>query len=270
MAFSITRLVALPASKACLYFEAIVSQRASKSATPTIKNKGIIVQDHTIIFDLDGTLANTGPDLLEALNYSIEPEGLKPLSIDHLGHLVGHGSLAMIKRAYAIYNVPITAEIEQNCQTRFLDYYGQNISKNTRLFPGAQKALDALNNFTLSVCTNKQEHLARQLLKELGIIDKFKSITGGDSFDFRKPDGRHLTKTVELANGRLNSGAVAKTIMIGDTVTDTKAAQNAGIPVIVVDFGYSDVPVSTLNADIIISHFDDLIPAINQLITTNG
>lgn len=228
------------------------------------------MQDYTLIFDLDGTLANTGLDLLEALNYSIEPEGLKPLTINHLGHLVGHGSLVMIKRAFTHYKIPITNEIEQNCQTRFLDYYGKNISKNTKLFPGAQKALDSLNNFTLSVCTNKQERLARQLLTELGIIDKFKSITGGDSFDFRKPDPRHLTKTVELANGKLKSGTPTKTIMIGDTVTDTKAAQNAGIPVIVVDFGYSDVPVATLNADAIISHFDELIPAINQIITTNG
>lgn len=221
------------------------------------------MQDHTLIFDLDGTLANTGPDLLEALNYSIKPEGLKPLTIDHLGHLVGHGSMAMIKRAFAHYKTPSTDEIEQRCQTRFLDFYGKNISKNTQLFPGAQKALDELSNYTLCVCTNKQEQLARQLLTELGIIDRFKSITGGDSFEYRKPDGRHLTKTVELANG-----STAKTIMIGDTITDTKAAQNAGIPVIVVDFGYSDVPVDTLNANVIISHFDDLIPAINQINTT--
>lgn len=222
------------------------------------------MQDYTLIFDLDGTLANTGPDLLEALNFSIEPEGLKPLTIDHLGHLVGHGSMAMIKRAFAHYQAPSSEEIEQRCQIRFLDFYGKNISKNTNLFPGAQKALDALGDYTLCVCTNKQEHLARQLLTELGIIDIFKSITGGDSFEFKKPDGRHLTKTVELA-----SATTAKTIMIGDTITDTKAAQNAGIPVIVVDFGYSDVPIDTLNADVMISHFDELVPAINKIITTN-
>lgn len=222
------------------------------------------MQDYTIIFDLDGTLANTGPDLLESLNHSIEPEGLAPLKIEHLGHLVGHGSMAMIQRSFEHYNFPSTKEIEAKCQERFLSFYVENIAKNTTLFPGALKTLDMLRGCTLAVCTNKQENLARKLLSELDIIEKFSSITGGDSFEFRKPDPRHLIETVKLANGSLT-----KTIMIGDTVTDTKAAQNAGIPVIVVDFGYSDVPVSTLNTDAIISHFDELPQAISQLTSTN-
>lgn len=222
------------------------------------------MQDYTLIFDLDGTLANTRPDLLEALNHSIEPEGLKPLNFNHIGHLFGQGSMAMIKRAFEHNNVTANPELELKCQKRFLSFYEDNISNKTTLFPGAKKAIDDLQAFTLSICTNKPEYLARKLLTEIGILEKFASITGGDSYAYRKPDARHLTKTVELANG-----TNTKTIMIGDTITDTKAAQNAGIPVIVVDFGYSDVPVDTLNADAIISHFDELLPTINQLIATN-
>lgn len=222
------------------------------------------MQDYTLIFDLDGTLANTRPDLLEALNHSIKPEGLTPLNFNHIGHLFGQGSLAMIKRAFEHHNIQADAELELKCQKLFLSFYEDNISNKTTLFDGAQKALNDLRAFTLSVCTNKPEYLARKLLTEMGLIDNFASLTGGDTFDFRKPDARHLTNTVELANG-----TKAKAIMIGDTLTDTKAAQNAGIPVIVVDFGYSDVPVDTLNADAIISHFDELLPTINQLIATN-
>ncbi|MFK7901716.1 MAG: HAD-IA family hydrolase [Nitratireductor sp.] len=215
---------------------------------------------YTIIFDLDGTLAHTGPDLLESLNHSIAPLGLEPLQISQLGHLVGHGSLAMIQRAFALSNVELSKENEAACQERFLEFYAKNIAKKTKLFDGSLSAIQALKNDKICVCTNKQEYLAKILLNELGITHLFSSITGGDSFEFRKPDPRHLFKTIELANGNKD-----KAIMIGDTITDTSAAQNANIPVIVVDFGYSDVPIESLGADAIISHFDELYEKIEKI-----
>lgn len=214
----------------------------------------------TIIFDLDGTLAHTGPDLLASLNHSIEPFSIEPLQQDQLGHLVGHGSIAMIERAFKLRNVELGDTVRQNCQTRFLEYYSKNIAVHTKLFPGAQKLLDDLikGGYTLAVCTNKQVDFANQLLEELGIKPLFATVTGGDSFTFRKPDGRHLLETIKLAGGTSNNA-----IMVGDTITDINAAKDASIPVIAVDFGYTDVELETLKPDHIISHFDEAIALIN-------
>ena len=153
----------------------------------------------TIIFDLDGTLADTGPDLLAALNYSTALFNLKPLQRSHLGVLVGHGSIAMIERAFHIQNRTLPEEIKTECQTRFLNFYANNIANETILFDGA---LDCLNKLKtsgcgLAVCTNKLEDLAKQLIAELNLGDVFSIVSGGNSFAFHKPDGRHLLETVK-------------------------------------------------------------------------
>lgn len=208
----------------------------------------------TVIFDLDGTLADTSPDLLNALNYCIEPLGLASMMSSQIGHLVGHGSLAMIEKAFSLQNHPADKEKIDQCQSRFLDFYADNIAVETSLFDGAFNLLERLKaeNFNLAICTNKQEHFAKQLAKELDVEQFFDKIIGGDSFDFRKPDGRHISQTAENAGGKASSA-----IMIGDTITDIDAAKNANVPVIAVDFGYSDVSIASLNPNHIISHFDE-------------
>lgn len=216
------------------------------------------------IFDLDGTLADTAPDLMVALNHAVELVGFSPLTRDDIGHLTGHGSLAMIDRAIALNNASPDETVRTQLQKRFLDFYVANICKKTRLFGGAEALLEALGaqGFVLAVCTNKPEAMARQLLGELGLAEMFAAVTGGDSFDYRKPDGRHIARTIELAGGD-----PAHAIMIGDTITDVKAARAAGIAIGVVDFGYSETSVETLKADAVISNFHGAEQTIKTLLT---
>lgn len=217
-------------------------------------------QERAIIFDLDGTLADTAPDLLASLNYCVKGHGFPIFTLDEIGHLVGQGSIAMIKRAFALHETPLCAPSLQELHCEFLAHYEANISVHSKLYPGTLELLNRLtrDGYTLCVCTNKYESMARKLLTELAIIDRFASITGGDSFEFRKPDARHLTQTLAMANKTLG-------IMIGDTITDANAAQNAKMPLILVDFGYSSEPVEALHPDVIISHFNECFDAIKKL-----
>jgi phosphoglycolate phosphatase len=213
--------------------------------------------DTAIIFDLDGTLADTAPDLLAALNHAVKDNNFPAFTLDEIGHLVGQGSIAMIRRAFALHNTPLTEELLGNLHNSFLAYYEQHIAIHSELYPGVLTLLDKLENdgHTLCVCTNKYEGMARKLLTELNIIGRFTSITGGDSFEFRKPDARHLFETLAL-------GKKSKGIMIGDTITDADAAKNAKMPLILVDFGYSSENVSSFSPDAVISHFDEAYDAI--------
>lgn len=218
--------------------------------------------DQAIIFDLDGTLADTAPDLLAALNHCVRDHGFAEFTLNEIGHLVGHGSLAMIRRAFALHETPLHDELLKELHQEFLLYYEQNIAAGSRLYPGILPLLDRLQDEgrTLCICTNKYEAMARELLSQLGIIERFAAITGGDTFDFRKPDGRHLTQTLAISGK--TSG-----IMIGDTITDAEAARNAQMPLILVDFGYSGEPVTGLGANTVISHFDEAFEAINKIRT---
>ena len=213
-----------------------------------------------IIFDLDGTLADTAPDLLAALNHCVRDHGFSEFSLDEIGHLVGHGSVAMIKRAFALHDMPLAEDLLKELHREFLVHYEANIATHSKLFAGVPDLLDALlgDGHTLCVCTNKYEGMARQLLAKLGLMSKFAAVTGGDTFAFRKPDGRHLTETLALAGA--SSG-----IMIGDTVTDADAAKNAEMPLILVDFGYSGEPVANFTPDVILSDFNEGHAAIRAL-----
>ena len=215
-----------------------------------------------IIFDLDGTLANTAPDLLGTLNRITKPYNLTQMGMNEFGQIIGHGAKAMIKRAFELNSKPLDDKTLEALFKNFLADYSTNIANETALFEGVLQAMDSLKHkgFEFALCTNKTESMARLLLEELGVTNRFKSITGGDTFEFKKPDARHLTETANLAGHQ-----ISKAIMIGDSATDINAAINAKIPSVAVTFGYSDTKIETLGATRIINHFNELTSAIESI-----
>lgn len=212
-----------------------------------------------VIFDLDGTMIETGPDLVDSLNHAIARIGLAPFGDYDLAHLVGQGTRVMIDRALELRGAPAgEAEIDE-LLAAFLAFYKANIPGRSTPYPGFIEALDRLENagMQLAVCTNKQETLARQLLDALGLSRRFTAVTGGDTFPMRKPDARHILGTIERAGGK-----AASSVMIGDSINDIAAARNAGIPSLAVSFGYSDVPAAKLGAARVIDHYDALTPSL--------
>ncbi len=209
----------------------------------------------TIVFDLDGTLVDTAPDLVASLNHTIALKGLTPVGYEDLTHLVGQGARVMIARAFALRGVSLAEDELPGLLDRFIAHYAAGMPGESRPYPGLIEALDRLRGagHLLAVCTNKMEGLARPLIEKLGLTGYFTAITGGDTFAVRKPDAAHLTGTIELAGG-----VPHKALMIGDSINDILAARNAGIPSIAVPFGYSDVSIETLGATRIIEHFDEL------------
>ncbi|KAF5886453.1 HAD family hydrolase [Rhizobium sp. PEPV16] len=210
-----------------------------------------------VVFDLDGTLLDTHVDLVESLNHTIAALDLEPVSYDDLTHLVGQGARVMIERACRLRGHPLESDTLPPLVERFVAHYAGNMPGRTEPYPGLVAAMDRLKSqdYRLAVCTNKMESLALGLLGKLELTRYFDAITGGDSFEYRKPDARHLTGTIERAGGD-----ITRTVMIGDSVNDIAVARNAGVPSIAVPFGYSDVPVSSLDPDVIITHFDALTP----------
>ncbi|MGV8936734.1 MAG: phosphoglycolate phosphatase [Allorhizobium sp.] len=213
----------------------------------------------TIVFDLDGTLVNTAPDLIASLNYTIDAAGLAPVTYDDLTHLVGQGAKVMIERAFALRGVVVAQQALPPLLQRFVDHYLETMPGDSKPFAGVPEALVRLSEagFILAVCTNKLEKLAIPLMEKLGLADQFAAITGGDTFAMRKPDAGHLIGTIERAGG---DPRIA--IMVGDSDNDILAARNAGIPSIAVPFGYSGEPIESLGANRIIQHFDELTPAL--------
>jgi phosphoglycolate phosphatase len=209
----------------------------------------------TIVFDLDGTLVDTAPDLVASLNHTIAQRDLAPVGYEDLTHLVGQGARVMIARAFALRGAQLADEEIPALLERFIAHYAAGMPGQSRPYPGLVDALDRLRDagHLLAVCTNKMEGLARPLIETLGLTGYFTAITGGDTFAVRKPDATHLTGTIEMAGG-----VAHKALMIGDSINDILAARNAGIPSIAVPFGYSDVGVETLGASAIIGHFDEL------------
>lgn len=219
-------------------------------------------RDRCIVFDLDGTLADTARDLIPALNRTIAIAGVPAVAPADIRAVLGHGARVMIERAFAMSGAKLAVDVHDALYRRFLVDYEENIAVNTVLFDEAGETLESLANagFPLAVCTNKPAAMARLLLDRLGIARRFAAITGGDSFAFKKPDPRHLIETVRLAGA-----APARAVMVGDSLADIRAARQAGIPVIAVDFGYSDGPMATLAPDAVISRFSQLPKAIATL-----
>jgi phosphoglycolate phosphatase len=220
----------------------------------------------TIVFDLDGTLIDTAPDLIDTLNIVFAREGLPPVPYETARTLIGGGARAMIVRGLeAEGRTVVPAELERLFQD-FLAHYSEHIADRSRPFPGLTDALDALaaNGSRLAVCTNKLEHLSVLLLKQLGLAHRFAVICGQDTFGVQKPDPEVLRRTIAAAGGTLRNA-----IMIGDSLTDIRTARAADVPVIAVDFGYTDRPVSELGPDRIISRFTDLPLAVAELFAAN-
>src|SRR3954454_23511057 len=215
-----------------------------------------------VVFDLDGTLADTIHDLIATLNVVLGSEGLPPLSLDEGRAMVGAGARALIERGLASVGREVTPAHLDALFRHFMVHYEQNLCVDSALFPGVLEALDQLENagFRLAVCTNKYEQHSVELLESLGVASRFAAICGRDSFPYFKPDPRHLTLTVEKANGD-----PAPAVMVGDSRTDVATAKAAGIPVVAVTFGYTDVPVRDLDPNAVIDGFDELAAAIGRL-----
>lgn len=215
-----------------------------------------------IIFDLDGTLAHTAPDLLGTLNRITKNDGLEIMGMKDFGQIIGHGAKAMITRAYELNNQDLNSEKLDVLFDEFLKDYSANIANETKLFEGVLAAMDELETkgFAFAICTNKTEEMARLLLEKLDVTKRFRAITGGNTFSFKKPDGKHLEETAKLAGHE-----ISKAIMIGDSATDINAAKNANIESVAVTFGYSDKPIESLGASRIINHFRDLPAAIESI-----
>ena len=199
-------------------------------------------QKFTILFDLDGTLVDTAPDLMLAHNHVMKKFGYPTKSTDDIRNLVGKGAGALIGRsiwgqAKKEFHSVIDLKIKDEMSKEFVNYYGKNIINESTLIKGVKEFLIWCKdqNISMAVCTNKQEHLSNDLLKKIGIFDFFEYVAGSDTFDYCKPDPRHLTSVVEILDGDVN-----KTIMIGDSETDANAAKAAEIPVILLENGYTE------------------------------
>ena len=215
-----------------------------------------------LVLDLDGTLVDSKPDLVAAVNAAITSVGLSQVSSSVVGETVGQGARAMITRAHEFQNQTLKENKLELLMERLLDYYHNHIADFSKPYSGVQAALNKFSNngWHLAVCTNKPENLARELLNTLDMNSQFAAICGSDTFTTRKPHADHILKTIQMAGGRVQGS-----VMVGDTATDINAAINSGIPAIAVDFGYSAEPVETLGASRVISHFDDLWATVNQL-----
>ncbi len=217
----------------------------------------------TLVLDLDGTLVDTARDLVQALNAVLAQEGVEPIPLAEAVTMVGHGARAMLRAGLiACGREPCAGQLD-GLVARFLAYYSDHIADHSRPYPGVPDALDrfASAGWRMAVCTNKFEAAARLLLAKLGLADRFAAISGQDTFGVMKPDPRHLLETIRVAGGRPEFA-----VMVGDSGVDADTARGAGIPVVLVKFGYSQVPVATLGADRLIDNYGELFDAAGGLV----
>ena len=216
-----------------------------------------MTQKYTILFDLDGTLVDTAPDLMNAHNYVMKKYGYPTKSTEEIRGLVGQGAAALIGRtiwgqAKKEFHSVDDKKIKDQMSKDFLNFYGKNIINESTLINGVKEFLKWCKeqNISMAVCTNKTEHLAIDLLKKIGIYDYFEYVAGHNTFDYCKPDPRHLTTIIEILNGDLK-----KTLMIGDSETDANAVKAASIPVILLENGYTEKNTDEIYHDHLIKDF---------------
>ena len=225
-----------------------------------------MTQKFTILFDLDGTLVDTAPDLMKAHNYVMKKFGYKTKTTDEIRAIVGKGARTLIGRSIWGQAKKEFSKIEdQNVKDEmvkeFIDYYGKNIINESKLVNGVEEFLKwcSSKKISMCVCTNKQEHLAIDLLKKIKIYNYFEYVAGGNTFEVCKPDPKHLTNIVEILNGDLK-----KTLMIGDSENDTIPAKEASIPVILLDNGYTEKNVSEIYYDHLVEDFIGIEKIVSQ------
>ncbi|HEX9933237.1 MAG TPA: phosphoglycolate phosphatase [Allosphingosinicella sp.] len=213
----------------------------------------------TVAFDLDGTLADTAPDLAAALNHALAALGRREVDPASVYKLVGQGARALLRKGLAASGGADEALVDRGFPI-FIDYYAANICNGTACYPEAEQAMDALAaaGVKLALCTNKPERLTRLLLDALGWSARFDSLIGGDTLTVRKPDPAPLLEAIARAGG----GPAA---FVGDSITDADTARAAGVPFVAVSFGFSDRPVDRLGADAVIDRFEELLPALERL-----
>ena len=216
-----------------------------------------MTQKLTILFDLDGTLVDTAPDLMAAHNHVMKKYGHETKTTDDIRKLVGKGAASLIGRsvwgqAKKEFSKITNEKIKKEMVTEFIDYYGKNIVVESKLFKGVHSFLEwcKKNNISMGVCTNKQDYLAIDLLKKIKINNFFEYVAGSNTFDYCKPDPRHLTSVIEILDGDIK-----KSLMIGDSETDANAAKEAGIPVILLEDGYTEKNINEIYHNHLIRDF---------------
>ena len=215
-----------------------------------------------IVFDLDGTLLDTAPDLAAALNSLLSEEGYESIPLKEVRNMVGGGAVHMIKLGLARAGVEIEGDLPNQLRSRFLDHYRSCYTDQTVPFAGVVQALTELTKigYPLSICTNKSEAMSVDIINKLGLGHFFSGIIGGDTLPKPKPDPGPVEAAIKLTGGRKD-----RAIMVGDSITDVKAARAANVSVIAVSFGYTEVAPADLGADAVIDHFDELIPTVKTV-----
>lgn len=219
--------------------------------------------DATIVFDLDGTLVDTAPDIIRALNETMDLEGLPRVKPDAVRNLIGHGARVLLERASAQHGVTFSATRLDELTNEFVAFYAADIARESRPFDGVVEALDTLAGLgaKLAVCTNKRTALSVQLLDALNLSERFSAIVGADAVTERKPHPDHYRAAVTRAGG-----VVRRSVMVGDGAADVGAARGADALVCIVSFGYSDVGAERLGADVLLHRFSELAPACRRLL----
>jgi phosphoglycolate phosphatase len=216
----------------------------------------------TVVFDLDGTLVDTAPDLINSLNFILDREGLPPVPLHAARNMIGAGARRLIERGLELEGRSVGLEDITRLTSDFIAHYAAHIADVSRPFEGLEGALDdlAAGGYRFAVCTNKLEWLSKLLLDRLGLSSRFSAICGADTFGVSKPDPVILQQTIARAGGQLSSA-----IMVGDAGPDIGVARRAGIPVIGVEFGYTEVPIAELKPDRLIGHMRELPAAVEGL-----
>jgi phosphoglycolate phosphatase len=216
----------------------------------------------TVVFDLDGTLVDTAPDLISALNVILDREGLPAVPLKQARTMIGAGARKLIERGLELEGRVTTPDDVSRLTRDFIDYYAAHIAEASRPFDGLEAALDDLQarGYQFAVCTNKLEWLSKKLLDELGLTPRFAAICGADTFGVAKPDPVILQQTVARAGGQIGA-----TVMVGDAGPDIGVSRRAGVPVIGVEFGYTEIPIADLKPDRLIGHMRDLPEAVEAL-----
>ncbi len=216
----------------------------------------------SVVFDLDGTLIDSAPDLAGALNALLAEEDIAPVSVTDVRHMVGEGAVKLIERGLATVGRELGEDQVEPLRLRFLAHYEQMLTATTQPYPGVVDALELLatRGCPLAVCTNKPEGLSHEILAELDLARFFGAVIGGDTLPTRKPDPAPLAAAVGGAGGRLT-----RAVMVGDSSTDVCTARAAGVPIVLVSFGYTRIPPGDLGADALIDHFDQLLATLESV-----